>query len=111
MKNERIFANEINAVIEKGEKHRNMFVEAFDDQIQRIKSELNEVDNTKDMAKNQYDAKELSLDIYNLIMKKLNNSEKELEKLLEDTVNKRNEAVVQYNNLIYRTNRLKANVL
>lgn len=108
MKNEQIsMAKHLDVFIEQGEEHRNMFVEAFDDQIQRIKDNLNSLDETRDMAEKQYQAKELDLDIYNLIMRKLNNSEKELEELLKDAVDKRNEAVVSYNNLIYRANRLK----
>lgn len=109
MKNEQIFMTEqLDVFIEQGEDHRNMFVEMFDDQIQRIKDNLNSLDETRDMAEKQYQDKELDLDIYNLIMRKLNNSEKELEGLLKDAVDKRNEAVISYNNLIHRANRLKA---
>lgn len=109
MKNEQIFmAEQLDVFIEQGEDHRNMFVGMFDDQIQRIKDNLNSLDETRDIAEKQYQDKELDLDIYNLIMRKLNNSEKELEDLLKDAVDKRNEAVISYNNLIHRANRLKA---
>lgn len=109
MKNEQIFMTEqLDVFIEQGEEHRNMFVGMFDDQIQRIKANLNSLDETRDMAEKQYRDKELDLNIYNLIMRKLNNSEKELEELLKDAVDKRNEAVISYNNLIHRANRLKA---
>lgn len=109
MKNEQIFmAKQLDVFIEQGEEHRNMFVDMFDDQIQRIKDNLNSLDETRDMAEKQYQNKELDLDIYNLIMRKLNNSEKELEELLKDAVDKRNEAVISYNNLIHKANRLKA---
>lgn len=51
MKNEQIsMAKYLDVFIEQGEEHRNMFVEAFDDQIQRIKDNLNSLDETRDMA-------------------------------------------------------------
>lgn len=112
MKNEQIFmAKQIEKLIADGEEHRNMFVEAFDEQIQTIKERLNSLDETRDMVEKQYQDKHLDLDIYNLLMKKLNNTEKELEDLLHDTVDKRNNAVIDYNNLIAKANSVKASML
>ncbi len=109
MKNEQIYMTErVDNLIAQGEEHRNTFVEMFDEQIQKIKDRLNSLDKTKDMAEKQYQAKELSLDLYNIIVKKLDNTEKELEELLKDAVDKRNEAVIEYNNLIAKANSLKA---
>ena len=59
----------------------------------------------------QYQTKQLPLDLYNIIVKKLDNTEKELEELLKDAVDKRNEAVIEYNNLIAKANRLKAVIM
>lgn len=109
MKNEQIFmAKQVENLIAQGEENRNVFVEMFDEQIQKIKDRLNSLDETRDMAEKQYRDKELPLDLYNIIVKKLDNTEKELEELLKDVVDKRNEAVIEYNNLIAKANSLKA---
>lgn len=107
MKNEQIFTEQIENLIAQGEENRNVFVEMFDDQIQKIKDRLNSLDETRDMAEKQYQTEELPLGLYNIIVKKLDNTEKELEDLLKEVVDKRNEVVIEYNNLIAKANSLK----
>lgn len=94
----------IQNLINSGETHRNFFVEKLDDHIADIKKRLASYRHTKEMAI-KADLKDENTK--RIIFKRIDNGIEELEELLKQAVEIRNNAILDYNNLIIKANRLK----
>ena len=94
----------IQNLINSGETHRNFFVEKLDDHIADIKERLASYRHTREMAI-KADLKDENTK--RIIFKRIDNSIEELEDLLKQAIEIRNNAVLDYNNLIIKASRLK----